>query len=57
MTYRMIKDRMKKMEKLTAMPNNILTEKDSLYTLISIILLFVTHTLVTLFIMALYEKV
>lgn len=53
----MIKDRMKKMEKLTAMPNNILTEKDSLYTLISIILLFVTHTLVTLFIMALYEKV
>lgn len=48
---------MKKMEKLTAMPDNILAEKDGLYTLISILLLFVIHTLVTLFIMAFYEQV
>ncbi len=57
MTYGMVKDRMKKMEKLTAMPDNILAEKDGLYTLISILLLFVIHTLVTLFIMAFYEQV
>ena len=45
------------MEKSRATPNNVLTEKDGLYTLIFIIILFVIHTLVTLFIMALYEQV
>jgi hypothetical protein len=39
------------------MSNTMLAEKDGLYTLISIILFIVIHTLVTLPIMASYEKV
>ncbi len=45
------------MEKLQDTSNKIFTEKDSLYTLISIIILFVIHTLITLLLMALYEQV